>query len=940
MKKTLTVSTWNLCNGLLNKMIYVKNMLKEERIDVLILQETQLKHDVNIDLLQVENYTIEMSTSTETTRVVMYLKSTICYERVYESQDHNVIMVNIKDNYSIEQIVGLYRPFKLVTHGNSVEQFKSQINEITNFLKDDKTKVILGDFNLDHHKKNEASYPQQRVYDELIELETAFDLHQLVREDTWSRDYNGVIRTSLLDHIYISNLQLVEQVEVKKIEISDHSVVILRTYGIIQSDKMMHYTYTTWKDYSQEALQEELVKYDLEFVDEADPEVMADYLDQVMGKIVDSLLKTITAVKPVVKCCYPAYIIEKRKKLNNLYKRAKKTKNLILMRRSRRMEKLLRREIVNIKTTKIRAEANLGPKNLWKAVKIAIDKPITTIPDLNHEGRRISNDKDKAEAFATFFNKKVKDIVEQVQIDDSVYNGERKIFGLYEEDWISEERVMDILANLEPKRCCGYDRVPLMFLNHGREKMCAFVTRLMKRVFATGIIPEQWKISKVIPLVKKGDTKSISNYRPISNLSSITKVFERLVLQRIAMIESVESVDLTGKSQHGFKKNRSTETACLEIQSEIATSCDENNYVIVSSIDMSAAFDVVDHQLLIKRLKIMGLPDNLISVIQNWLTNRVFYVEINGKVSPWMDIEWGTIQGSILGPILYALYTSPISDIVKLIVTYADDNYKINIDRSLINCVALCEENTSTMIAWFKKSGLKVNEQKTDFCVFHKNDTRSVTLTIDNQQYKSSNQMKILGVVFDTKLTWNEHVNKAISAANKAKQALKIISKYFSTEELIKLSTAYFYSRLYYGAKVWLMTSLKADLKKKLWQASSRMLQIVQKDINRQLSYDQLHVISKRASPAMWCSYVTACSMYDIIVNQVPENVLAKVTINYQPSTRRTGLLFTRSNKLKVGFNCLSNRLQLVSRELDIDVQSMSKNVFKMYCKRKFISYD
>ena len=98
-----------------------------------------------------------------------------------------------------------------------------------------KTKVILGDFNLDHHKKNEASYPQQRVYDELIELETAFDLHQLVREDTWSRDYNGVIRTSLLDHIYISNLQLVEQVEVKKIEISDHSVVILRTSGIIRT---------------------------------------------------------------------------------------------------------------------------------------------------------------------------------------------------------------------------------------------------------------------------------------------------------------------------------------------------------------------------------------------------------------------------------------------------------------------------------------------------------------------------------------------------------------------------------------------------------------------------------------------------------------------------------------------------------------------------------
>ena len=157
---------------------------------------------------------------------------------------------------------------------------------------------------------------------------------------------------------------------------------------------------------------------------------------------------------------------------------------------------------------------------------------------------------------------------------------------------------------------------------------------------------------------------------------------------------------------------------------------------------------------------------------------------------------------------------------------------------------------------------------------------------------------------------------------------------------MIRLSTAYFYSRLYYGVKVWLMTSLKSDLKKKLWQASSWILQIVQKDINRQQSYEKLHVLSKRASPEMWCSYVTACAMYDIIVNQAPESILTKVTMNYLPSSRRRGLLFTRSNKLKIGFNYLSNRLQLVSRDLDIEVQNMSKNAFKMYCKRKFLNYD
>ena len=103
------------------------------------------------------------------------------------------------------------------------------------------------------------------------------------------------------------------------------------------------------------------------------------------------------------------------------------------------------------------------------------------------------------------------------------------------------------------------------------------------------------------PLHKKGSKKSILNYRPISNLSSITKIFEKLVLGRIGVIEQREKCSLTGRSQHGLK-NCSTETACLQIQSMIASQCDIGKYVTVTSLDLTAAFDVVDTELLIKRL--------------------------------------------------------------------------------------------------------------------------------------------------------------------------------------------------------------------------------------------------------------------------------------------------------------------------------------------------
>ena len=216
---------------------------------------------------------------------------------------------------------------------------------------------------------------------------------------------------------------------------------------------------------------------------------------------------------------------------------------------------------------------------------------------------------------------------------------------------------------------------------------------------------------------------------------------------------------------------------------------------------------------------------------------------------------------------------------------------------------------------------------------------RRVTISLKGRQHQTKNQIKILGIIFDTKLTWTEHVKYAIAGANKAKQALKLIAKYFTEEELLKLSTAYFYGRLYYGAKVWLLTTLNNLVKKMIWQASSRMLQIVKKDYNRVHSFESLHKQFKRASPAMWCTYVTACAMHDVVINRVPENVIAKMTINWLSNSRRRGMTFTRSNKLKIGFNCLSNRLQNVSTNLDVDWQQMSNTSFKLHCKRQFLNW-
>ena len=463
------------------------------------------------------------------------------------------------------------------------------------------------------------------------------------------------------------------------------------------------------------------------------------------------------------------------------------------------------------------------------------------------------------------------------------------------------------------------------------------ITVLMNKIISCNVIPEQWKVAKVIPTYKKGNRQDANNYRPISNLCSVTKIFERLVLNRIGKIEEIEAVDLTGESQHGFKKNRSTETAGIEIQSKIATWCDNDEYVTVTSLDLTAAFDVVDHKLLVKRLKQIGLPNIITKTSAEWLREREFYCDIGGKASIMRRITHGTVQGSILGPVLFAIFISSIKNTTKHISTFADDNFALNHHKNKQEVLRRTKVSVEAVQQWLVQNGMKVNEEKTEICMFNKKDQEECQVNIGNSLITVKSQIKILGIIFDSKLNWFIHSQHAIGKANKAKQGLRLIRKYFTPSEMLKLSTAYFYSALYYGAKVWMMSSLNNTIKKRLWSISSQMLRVVDGNRNLAESYKALHKKYARATPAMWGEYVTANAMWELCNRQLPEYPFLKALLNRLNEERRRGFLFTRSNKCKIGFNCISNRMQVVSGKLIMNWQDMEKNAFKRLCKQELI---
>ena len=209
---------------------------------------------------------------------------------------------------------------------------------------------------------------------------------------------------------------------------------------------------------------------------------------------------------------------------------------------------------------------------------------------------------------------------------------------------MNQNDVKECILSLKSKKCEGFDRIPVCILVDAEELLLPPLTTLFKLIYEQKTIPDQWKMAKIIPIFKKGNKSNVENYRPIANQCSTSKIFEKLILKQIHYLESINKLDFTCKQQHGFKKNKSTATAGLVLQSLITHATDSNNYALMASLDLSAAFDLVNVGLLTKRLRIIGLPMDLVNLIEIWLTDRKFYVELNGQVSGVLDSEDGTLQ--------------------------------------------------------------------------------------------------------------------------------------------------------------------------------------------------------------------------------------------------------------------------------------------------------
>ena len=374
---------------------------------------------------------------------------------------------------------------------------------------------------------------------------------------------------------------------------------------------------------------------------------------------------------------------------------------------------------------------------------------------------------------------------------------------------IEHSHVLDIVHKLKPKISCGHDDISTKLVKETIAYIIEPLTHIINLSLKTGIFPDKLKIAKVIPIHKSSDTDQLKNNRPISLLPAFSKKNEKIMFNKI--MSFLDSQNILYKHQYGFRSKHSTIHPVLHLLNKCAQ---PKKYTMSIFCELSKAFDVINHKILIKKLEHYGIRGIAKNWLINYLTNRTQFVEIENTKSQIINIECGVPQGSILGPLLYLIYVNDIAKSTNAnILSFADDTSLYLSDPKIDNLYEMANIELNKLYEWFCANMLSLNPSKTKFIVMrtpnNPPNANGLKLCINGTPldqigtHSGDKSTKFLGLHIDELLSWKSHIahiNKKIS------HAIFVIKQVKNCLQIDCLKTLYYaivHPHLTYGILAW-----------------------------------------------------------------------------------------------------------------------------------------
>jgi hypothetical protein len=391
---------------------------------------------------------------------------------------------------------------------------------------------------------------------------------------------------------------------------------------------------------------------------------------------------------------------------------------------------------------------------------------------------------------------------------------------------ITENELLSIVLTLPNKKSSGHDSINCPLIKEVIQVISKPLVYIMNLSLSSGIVPDSMKIARVTPIHKNGDRHMVNNYRPISILTSFSKILERTVYIRTSLF--LQKHNILSNSQFGFREKHSTTHAILKLIDRIRADRDQSLHTMGIFLDLSKAFDTIDHSILLSKLSFYGIRGIALEWFRNYLSNRKQFVCIDGKESSLKSLICGIPQGSLLAPLLFSLYINdfPKSSDKFSFILFADDSNLFCSHRSLDTLFDIVNRELVHISNWIKANKLSINIKKTNFMLFGPFvNNLPCDIFFDNVPILRTNCIKFLGLYIDDKLSWNFHINYICKLISRNIGMISKLSYFFPSEILYNIYSALILPYISYGVLAWGKSS--AYLLNRITILQNRALRII-----------------------------------------------------------------------------------------------------------------
>jgi hypothetical protein len=950
-----TVCHWNCAKGITNKICDIKLALNELKPSVMFVSEADRASTHDDKLININGYQLHNSKSRDAygkSRIVAYTKdgSNLIRRHDLESPEAELIIFDktYQNKPMVDRIIGLYRPFTGPNGDTSSGGAWTRYILLNQAINDCSHATIIGDINVDLLKSDIAS---GRYAEALKTLCDENSLEQLIHQPTRIQPLNTAggwtIQESLLDHVYTSDFRTVEKCGSLHLSNSDHMAVYI-TYQ--NSDNKSEERKTIYKRdlrmYSKSSMsmlceaEDWSSVYSTEDVQEG-YNIIENKLTNIINTLAPFRKVVISEKHPVSN--HALRSLENRR--TTLYKKMKSSRTAKSIQDYKLIKKKIKAKVKSIHHAEItKMLKNRNMKCVWQGVNTICGRNTThtetfALQDPDNK-KTVTENKDCANLFAKTFSDKVDKLIEQVGTKDAMVG---EIIEKFPPDLDNRSPqfettdIINVIRHMKNSSSSGHDGISITYIKDCAVQLAPVLKFIYDKVLLFATMPHQWKLAKIIPLHKKDKKDNPENYRPISLLCSLGKVYEKCLLN---VMTKKFGDSLPSPFQHGFRKNHSTSTAALTVQNIIAKALDNKKKVIVISTDMSAAFDLLDKEILLPRMQKLGIPSSLCNIYNDFLSNRRAFVQCGESKSEEFDIPVGCVQGSPSGPYLFTLLVDGITEHMSntSIVAYADDMYFIYEADSWDSVSEMASQNTRKAMEWLKKSGMVLNSSKTEAAYF---STRELTnppkIEVDGSQIITKPQIKVLGMIFDYKMSWDIHVEKLLKEANSRTQAIRHIQPHLTKLECMNVAHGLFFSKLYYCSCVWLTDMLSKSLMKRVTSSSNACLRAVFGYRIKDISTSDLHKEADILTPFQKASYDKAVMFWRIVNNCEPRELLMDLLLQGSHNIRQKIFHLQQSNMERVGKFSFANRLNDIIPLLSDTWLDESEKLMKRTLKSKIL---